>query len=68
MRDMRGRQQELLAEHLVPERLDLGRLGEEAMAAEIEAVAVALDRLREAADLVVGLEHERRRVRACPSR
>ena len=29
------------------------------MAAEIEAVAVALDRLREPADLIVGLEDER---------
>ena len=43
----------------MPERLDLGRLGEEAMAAEVEAVAVALDRLREAADLLVGLEDDR---------
>ena len=51
--------QELVAEHLVPERVDLDRLREEAMAAEVEAVAVALDRLRDAADLVVGLEDER---------
>ena len=52
--------QELVAEHLVPERVDLDRLGEEAVAAEIEAVAVALDGLREPAHLVVGLEDERR--------
>src|SRR5581483_9901894 len=45
-------QQELVAHHLVPEVVDLLRLGE-------EAVAVALDRLRKAADLVLGLEDDR---------
>ncbi len=42
----------------MPERVDLERLREEAVAAEIEPVAVDLDRLRQAADLILGLEHE----------
>ena len=42
----------------MPQVVDLGRLREEAVAAEVEAVAVALDRLREPADLVVGLEDD----------
>ena len=42
----------------MPERVDLDRLREEAVAAEVEAVAVDLDRLREPADLVLGLEHD----------
>jgi len=42
----------------VPERVHLDRLGEEAVAAEVEAVAVVLDRLREAADLVFRLQHD----------
>ena len=41
----------------MPERVDLDRLREEAVAAEVEAVAVDLDRLREPADLILGLEH-----------
>ena len=60
--------QELVAEDLVPEVVHLDRLREEAMAAEVEAVAVALDRLGDPADLVVGLEDERRSDLACPSR
>ncbi len=51
-------QQELLLHHLVPEVVDLLGLGEEAVAAEIEAVAVADLGLGEAADLVLGLEHD----------
>ena len=35
-------------------------LGEEAVTAEIEAIAVDLDRLRQPADLSVGLEHDDR--------
>ena len=50
--------EELLAHHLVPEVVDLLGLGEEAVAAEIEAVAVADLGLGEAADLVLGLEHD----------
>ena len=42
----------------MPEQVDLGRLGEEAVAAEIEAITVDLDRLRETADLIVRLEHD----------
>ena len=42
----------------MPEVVDLERLREEAMAAEVEAVAVALDGLREPADLILGLEDE----------
>ena len=40
----------------MPEVLDLGDLGEEAVAADVEAPAVALDRPADAADDVVGLE------------
>ena len=46
----------LVAEHLLPEALDRRQLGEEPVAAEVEAVAVALHRLRDAADDPVGLE------------
>jgi hypothetical protein len=53
-----GAQQELLTHHLVPEVVDLLGLGEEAMAAEIEAVAVAHLGLGQAADLVLGLEDD----------
>ena len=49
--------QELLAHDLVPEVVDLLHLGEEAVAAEVEAVAVAHGGLGDAADLVLGLEH-----------
>ena len=51
-------QQELLLHHLVPEIVDLLGLGEEAMPTQIEAVAVADLGLREAADLVLGLEDD----------
>jgi hypothetical protein len=51
--------EELVAHDLVPEVVDLLVLGEEAVAAEIEAVAVGVDdRLGDAADLVVGLQHD----------
>ena len=43
----------------MPERLDLGHLGEEAVAAEVEAPAVAHHGAADAADDVVGLEHQR---------
>ena len=52
--------EELLLHHLVPEVVDLLGLGEEAMAAEVEAVAVADLGLGEAADLVLGLEDDHR--------
>jgi hypothetical protein len=42
----------------VPERINLRRFGEEAVAAEVESVPVALDRLGQPADLVLGLEHD----------
>ena len=63
--------EELVAHHLVPEPLDLPELREEAMAPEVEAVALVLDGLRDPADEPVGLvddaggatqtEHVRRR-------
>jgi len=52
--------EQLLAQHLLPQRLDLAGLREEAMAAEVEAVAVALDRARQATDLAVGLKDDNR--------
>ncbi len=55
---MRGRLRELLVHHLVPEVVDLVDLGEEAVAAEIEAVAVPDLGLGDAADLVLRLEHD----------
>ena len=42
----------------MPEVLDLGHLGEEAVATDVEAPAVALDRAADAADHVVGLEDD----------
>ena len=44
----------------MPQPLHLVGLREEAVAAEVEAVAVALDGAREAADLRVGLEDDDR--------
>jgi hypothetical protein len=52
--------QELLAHDLVPEGVDLLGLGEEAVAAEVEPVAVALDGLGDAAELILGLENDDR--------
>ena len=43
----------------MPERLDLGHLGEEAVAAQVEAPAVLEHGAADAADDVVGLEHHR---------
>ena len=52
-----GPQEEVLVgEDLVPEVLDGLHLGEEAVAADVEAPAVALDGAGDAADDVVGLE------------
>ena len=45
-----GPDEEVLAEHRLPEAFDLGELREEPMTAEVEAVAVVLDRLGDAAD------------------
>ena len=56
--------QQLVAEHLVPEALHLVGLREEAVAAEIEAVAVAHDRSGEPADLLAGLEDDDRLARS----
>jgi len=53
-------QKELVVEHLVPEGVDLLGLGEEAVAAEVEAVAVAFLGHRQAAHLFVRLEHDHR--------
>ena len=50
--------EELLLHHLVPEVVDLFDLGEEAVAAQIEAVAVTNLGLGDAADLVLRLEHD----------
>jgi hypothetical protein len=49
-----------MAEHLLPEALDRLQLREEPMAAEVEAIAVELDCLRNAADGSVGLEDRSR--------
>ena len=50
----------LVGQDLVPEGLDLLHLGEEAVAADVEAPAVALDGAADAADHRVGLEDRRR--------
>ena len=49
---------QLVAQHLLPERLHLRVLGEEAMAAQIEPETVAFLGAREAADEVLALEHD----------
>ncbi len=54
-----GARQEVLAEDRLPEALDRRHLREEAVAAEVEAEAVELDGLRDAADERVRLEHRR---------
>ena len=59
-REARTRQ-ELAAHHVLPEPLDRLQLREEAVAAEIEAVPVELDRLRDPAHGAVGLEDGARR-------
>ena len=52
-----GPEQEVVVrQDLVPERLDLRHLGEEAVAADVEAPAVALDGAADATDHRVGLE------------
>jgi hypothetical protein len=51
-----------LAEQLVPHRLDVRHLREEAVPAEIEAIALELDRLGNAAHRALGLDHRRRAV------
>ena len=59
------------AEDLEPEVVDRLDLGEEPVAADVEAPAVALDGAADPADDVVGLEHRRRRRpawRACTRR
>jgi hypothetical protein len=54
-----GTHEELVAHDLEPEVVDLLVLGEEAVPAEVEAVAVRVDDgLGDAADLVVGLEDD----------
>ena len=51
--------EELVAHDLVPEVVDLLGLGEEAVAAEVEAVALGVDHgLGEAAELVLGLDDD----------
>src|SRR5262249_23540705 len=52
-------QQELIAEHSLPQGRDRLELREEAVTAEVEAVAVELDRLRDPPDGAVGLEDRR---------
>src|SRR6266540_783908 len=52
--------QQLPAQYVFPEPLDRLQLREEAVAAEVEAVTVELDRLRDAADGAVGLEDNTR--------
>ena len=47
--------EEVVAEHRLPEAFDLRQLREEPMTAEVEAVAVVLDRLGDAANDAVGL-------------
>ena len=48
--------QQLVAERLLPQPLDGRELGEEPVAAEVEAVAVPLDGARDPSDLDVRLE------------
>src|SRR5206468_1571429 len=48
---------ELLAQHLVPETLHRFEPREEAVTAQVEAISVELDRLCNATDAPVGLEH-----------
>src|SRR5438874_4869958 len=48
--------EELVAEHLLPETLNGLELGEETVAAEIEAIAVELDRLCDPTNRSIGLE------------
>ena len=51
--------EELVAHDLEPEVVDLFALGEEAVPAEVEAVALGVDDgLGQAADLLVGLQHD----------
>ena len=52
----RAEQEVFVGEDLVPHGLDLGHLGEEAVAADVEAPAVPLDGAADAADDRVGLE------------
>ena len=49
-------QEILVGQDLVPERLDFGHLGEEAVAADVEAPAVALDGPADPPDHVVGFQ------------
>jgi hypothetical protein len=51
-----GPGEELVAEQLVPQRLDGGDLREEPVPADVEAVAVGDDGAADAADHVVGLQ------------
>ena len=62
MRLMRGRSEEVLVGRgsRARGRSTGGHLGEEAVAADVEAPAVALDGAADAADDVVGLEHRGR--------
>ena len=60
MRDRRGTRDELVAEDLVPEVLDRLDLGEEAVAADVEAESLVLRGAGDAADDVVGFEHGHR--------
>src|SRR5262249_60596662 len=53
-----GRAQDLFLHHLVPEVVVLLGLGEEAMAAQVEAEAVANLGLRDASNLILRLEHD----------
>ena len=53
----RPHQEVVAGQHLVPEPADARHLGEEAVAADVEAPAVALDRPADPADDPVGLEH-----------
>ncbi|OPZ06030.1 MAG: hypothetical protein BWZ08_02367 [candidate division BRC1 bacterium ADurb.BinA292] len=43
---------EVVGEHLAPPALDLARTGEEAVAADVDAVGAILDRARQAADVM----------------
>ncbi len=53
---MRGQEEVALGQDLVPERLDFGHLGEEAMTPQIEAPPVTNDGAADAAHHVVALE------------
>jgi hypothetical protein len=56
----RTEEEVVVGQDLVPQRLDLGHLGEEAVAADVEPPAVTFDGAADAADLIGSFQHRRR--------